>query len=199
MNFLTHLHEIVLLLITIFPGIIIFIIDKIPIFNCLNSNFKYSISLLLVVLLNSILYNDYVLIFLSLIFAIISYGCEYLFNNIKKLSISGIKNEFQTIKIAFFVIIICPFFEEYIYRYYLYKDITRSTNEIWAYFFISILSFLFCHFIKQKEKSIYKLPLAIIECIMFVTYKNIYICIFIHMSFNSLVYAHNLNIYSRKY
>ena len=199
MKFLIHLLNFLLILVTIFPGIIIFIFDKIPGIKRMKSNEKYSLALSIVTLINAIVFNNIILVLSTIVCVIIPYGFEYLFNEGKKVCKNSVMFEINSIKLPFFVMIFCPIFEEYIYRCFIYKHIMGIVDVEWGFVLISILAVVFCHFVNQQEKSIYKIPLGLIECIMFIWTSNIYMCIVIHMAYNILVYAHNSQKYMRSF
>ncbi|WP_367397274.1 CPBP family intramembrane glutamic endopeptidase [Clostridium sp. MSJ-8] len=101
------------------------------------------------------------------------------------------------IKKTVYVMILFPCCEELIYRYFLYMHMKRLVDNIYLYFILSVVTFVFIHFFNQKIKCFYKIPFAIFECITFILFKNIFVCIMIHMNFNILVYAYNTIKYSR--
>ncbi len=192
------LPDLVMTVLTIFPGILIAIQSKLPKFKRLKGNWQYALALMAVCGMNSIKYHCWIHLLIMLSAIIASYTAEFLFNEYKNLDISKIKYEINTLSLPFFVMIVCPVFEEYIYRYFIYQYVMDTVSVTWMYFLISILSFIFCHFMTQQLKSLYKIPLAVIECIIFISFKTILMCIIVHMTYNILVYSHNLQKYMRK-
>ena len=195
----TPLLNNILLFLTIFPGILIFFMEKLPKVKKIKSNDKYAISILIVVILNGLKFDKAIGICSLILCLFIPYAFEYIFNERILISIKNVKFEFSSLKQPFFVMVLCPLCEEYIYRYFLYYHISNTIKVPWVYIIISVMAFLFCHFTTQKFKSIYKLPLAIIECSIFLHSKNIFICIIIHMGYNILIYTHNARAYLRNY
>lgn len=195
----SHIHwlKYIVLILTVFPGIMFFIFDKIAIINKLKTNQKYAVALILVTIVNAIIFNEIIMLLIILGCLIIPYLFEYIINERKKISKYGVLYEIKTLKFPVFVMVICPFFEEYIYRFFIYKHIMPVVDKEWIYILISVLAFLFCHFVTQKEKSVYKIPIAFIECGIFIYTKNVYICIVIHMVYNIMVYAHNFYKYTQ--
>lgn len=196
---LIHLLNYILIFLTIFPGIILFIMEKLPKVQRIQSHDKYTIAILAVVFLNGLVFKEVIVISCLMLCLIVPYIFEYIFNEWKSFSMRNMRFEFNSLKQPFFVMVLYPVCEEYIYRFFLYYHISNTIKVPWVFVIISVMSFLFCHFTTQKHKSIYKLPLAIIECIVFLYFNNIFICIIIHMVYNILVYSHNARAYLRNY
>ena len=51
----------------------------------------------------------------------------------------------------------------------------------------------------QQLDSFFKLPLALTECLLFAAYRNVFLCIAVHMSYNILVYGHNIARYQNRF
>lgn len=193
----THIRllKLIVEILTIFPGILIVAQTKLPRLKRLKGNQQYSLALICVCVINCIIFHCWISLLSILFVVILTYTMEFLLNESNNLNMGKMKYEIKTLSLPFFVMIFCPIFEEYIYRYFIYQYVMNTIPVIWLYFLISILSFVFCHLMTQKLKSLYKLPLAIIECVIFVCFKDIFMCIIIHMAYNILVYSHNMQKY----
>ena len=118
----------------------------------------------------------------------------------KSLTHDKIREEYNSIKLALFIMIFCPLSEEIIFRYFIFKHINEaSINSIWVFYLISTLAFIFDHFVTQQIKSLYKVPLSLIECWTYAIWRNTFLCVVIHMCYNICVYAHNSSKYKRYY
>lgn len=158
----------------------------------------YLISLILVIIFNVYnKYNDLIIIFVIVSFSIITIILEYVFNEWNKLNFNKFTYSLAQIKKPVYVMILFPCAEELIYRYFLYMDIETLFNNVYLFFILSVITFVFIHFFNQKTKCFYKIPFAILECIAFILFKNVFICIIIHMNFNILIYAYNMSKYNR--
>ncbi len=199
MENLIHLLSFLVILITVFPGIFVFLFDKIPLTRYQNSNLKYVEGLSAVIAVNIIYYKDFSLIY-AILLLIIPYFFELFFNNRKSLTHDKIREEYNSIKLALFIMIFCPLSEEIIFRYFIFKHINEaSINSIWVFYLISTLAFIFDHFVTQQIKSLYKVPLSLIECWTYAIWRNTFLCVVIHMCYNICVYAHNSSKYKRYY
>lgn len=187
------------IVLTIFPGIILFCMNRFFFLRKISELDKYVVCLALVVfanLLNNLKLMTIVVIII--IFPICFFTIEYIINNKFKLDLDKFKFIIVQIKRPIYVMIMYPIFEELIYRYYIYDFVKSSTNSMLIYCFISTSVFIFVHFFNQQIKCFYKLPLAIVESILFYIYINVFICIVIHMSYNILIYSYNTLKYSTK-
>ncbi len=187
-----------LFLLTLFPGIIMFLINRFPFRHRINDMDKYVMSLIIVILLN--IYdklNDFLIIISIAAFSILIFIIEYIFTEWGKLNFNKFKYVVSQVKKPVFVMIVFPCCEEMIYRYFLYLDVVFMYDNVYLYFILSVIAFVFVHFFSQKMKCFYKIPFAIIECLLFIAFKNIFVCILVHMNFNILIYAYNTSKYSR--
>lgn len=186
------------IVITLFPGILLFIMNRFSAIRRINEMDKYIICLITVVFLN--LLNDlkYMYIFFMIfICSIFTFIIEYILNEWGKFECNKLKYVISQIKRPAYVMILFPICEELIYRYFVYSITNTITTNVFIYLFISVSSFIFVHFFNQKFKCFYKIPFSIIECIIFLIFKEILICIIIHMSYNILVYAYNTSKYNK--
>lgn len=196
---LTRLLNYLLEILTVFPGIFFVFEKNLPLIKRMKSNEQYAVSIAAVSLLDAAFFGEAVKAVILITVLLIPYFIEFLLNEIKDFSFQKLKNECRKLWLPYFVIVLCPVCEEVIYRYYIWRFISQSTNQLWVYFLVSVFAFVFCHFMVQKLKSLYKIPLAIIQCALFVLYENIFICIAVHMTFNAMTYIHNLDMYKQKW
>lgn len=186
------------IVLTIFPGIILFCMNRFLFLRKVSELDKYAACLALVVfanLLNNL--NLMIVILIIIISPICFFTIEYIINERNKLDLNKFKFSILQVKRPIYVMIIYPIFEELIYRYYMYDFVREITNSMLIYCFISVSVFIFVHFFSQQIKCFYKVPLAIVESILLYIYKDVFICITIHMSYNILVYSYNTLKYSK--
>lgn len=195
MNILIHLLKIIGLMITIYPGIIIMAETHNSKMKRLKGNVQYTVALITVTVVDCLLFRCGLELICVICGAVITIACEFIFNEKENINQGKIKYEIKSVMLPIFVMIMCPVFEEYIYRFFLYKYIMEITNFKWIFCLISFFSFLFCHLSTQKLKALNKIPFSILTIFVFLWFKNIYICIVIHMIYNIFVYNHNMNIY----
>lgn len=196
---LTRLLNYILEIFTVFPGIFFVFEKNLPGIKKVKSNGQYAISIVAVSLLDAVFFGEIKEAVVLITVLIIPYFIEFLLNEIKHFSWQKLKHECRKLMLPYFVMVLCPVCEEIIYRYYIWKFIRQSTNQLWVYFLVSVFAFVFCHFMVQKLKSLYKIPLAIIQCALFAMYQNVFICIAVHMTFNVMTYMHNLEAHRQKW
>lgn len=180
------------IILTIFPGLLLFCINRFSFLRKVNEMDKYVVCLMLVVfinMLNSV--NLMLIIILIIVLPIALFVIEYILNEWGKLKWNKFKYVLIQIKRPMYVMILYPILEELIYRYYVYSFVSAINRNIFIYCFTSVCAFIFVHFFNQRVKCLYKIPFAIVESLLFFVYEEILLCIIIHMCCNILVYAYN--------
>lgn len=186
------------MIITIFPGIILFLVNRFSFFHRKNEMDKYILCLMLVVYLNLICNVQYLIILLLIpILTIVLFIIDYILTEWENISLSKFKYAVAQMKKPVYIMIFYPIFEEIIYRYFIYYYLKESVNVAWFYVLISSIAFVFAHFFNQRFKCFFKLPLAVAQGIVFLVYQNIFICIIIHICYNILVFSYNMSKYSK--
>lgn len=162
---------------------------------------KYAVCLFLVVMINLFAENPSLLqkILILMICTVIFFVIEYLLENKKNITWNKICYVLIELKKPFYILLLYPVCEEIIYRHLLYCIIKQIYINFYVYLLFSVFSFVFVHFFTQKTKCLYKIPLAIIEGILYWVYKDIMLCISLHMGYNILVYAYNSIKYKNSY
>ncbi|WAA11333.1 CPBP family intramembrane glutamic endopeptidase [Fervidibacillus albus] len=144
---------------------------------------KYVLSLLMVCLISSVAYADvylFILIGTSLLAVLQVF--------IETKSLKFIHTELLKKKFLIYTLIVIPILEEYIFRYLTYHLLQLQGTPNHFFVVISSLTFTFIHYYKLKEKSFYKFILGLILAIVFLWTENLFITIYIHVTFNVLVY-----------
>lgn len=189
------------LCLTLFPGIILLGINLLPKVKRFKSLDKYVLSLVSIIIFN-FFENIYLIscfIILILLFCFLL-TFEYLCVERKNFQFSEIQYIILQVKRPLILILIVPVMEELVYRTFLYTLIVSKLNyHIYIYVFLSTISFIIAHYFQQRSKSLLKIPIAIILCILYLAYQNIFICIFLHLAFNCSVYFYNLCRYEKNY
>lgn len=97
------------------------------------------------------------------------------------------------------VLIIFPFLEEYIYRFFLYDLLIRSGGSFTSFIVISTVFFVSSHLYSQQEKALTKIPFGIVLACAYACTQNFFVCLSIHLSFNLCVYFFNQTSKGAKY
>lgn len=191
-------HNVIIIL-TLFPGIVILLINRIPFLKRKNEMDKYAVCLAADVFINLYM-NDRTLalpVLLLFLCPCILFILEYLLKDRGKKKIAKLLSLRKQMKKPFYVMLAYPVFEEFIYRSFVYQILGDSDATLLAYLLLSSGVFVFAHFFTQHVKSLYKIPFAVLEGLIYFYTKNIAFCIIIHMAFNMFVYAYNETKYSR--
>lgn len=188
----------ILFIITVFPGIILFLLERFSIFNKLISIERYVFALAIVSSINLIYSKSLIYPLLIIIMIpIILFLFEYM--NLKDESKTFKKVSFyiREMKRFYLILVLIPIMEELVFRYFIYEISIIFKYTLWQYILLSVLSFTFVHFFEQGAKALIKIPFALIQSIVFLYSMNIYICFLIHIIFNILVYLFNISRYSK--
>lgn len=154
---------------TCFPGILLICIRKVPYFKYLTEFHKYILVLIIVLIIDMCLFlsytNIYLCVFVIIITPVIIYITEksLLFN--KNLFDFYNKNS----KFILSVLIAYPILEELNFRYFLYNFSLIYHYHYIQYIILSVLTFVFSHFLYQGKSSIIK--------IFFATMQHWFICV----------------------
>lgn len=190
----------IIIIITIFPGILLFLMNRFRLIRKFNEIDKYILCLSFVVIVNLLNNISYMCTVTVIILgSYMTFCVEYILTEKGKVDFNKFKYVMAKIKKPLYVMILFPIFEEYIYRYYVYSVMYTVVQNKIVYVFISTVTFTFVHFFNQNIKCFYKIPLSLLESIVFVIFKNIFICIIIHMCYNIYVYAYNSIKYNNQF
>lgn len=189
------------IIITIFPGIILFGINRFSWLKKKNEMDKYALCLLFVVILNLFARDSVMLqkVVILLVTSIFLFVLEYIMTNIKKVEGKQVYCTLLGIKRALYILLVYPICEEIIYRYMIYSYVDNIYKNFVVYMLFSVFTFIFAHFFSQKMKCLYKIPFAIAEGLLYWGYKDIGMCIILHMAYNMLAYVYNSEKYKRSY
>lgn len=185
-------HNVIIVL-TLFPSIFIFLMNRFPFLKQKNEMDKYAVCLAADVFLNLYVNNRNLALFALLLFICpcILFILEYFMKEHGKNNISKFLSLRKQLKKPFYVMLAYPVFEEFIYRSFVYIILEDVGVTLPAYLLLSSGTFVFSHFFTQHAKSLYKIPFAVLQGLIYFYTKNIAFCIIIHMAFNMLVYAYN--------
>ncbi|WP_414016145.1 CPBP family intramembrane glutamic endopeptidase [Staphylococcus aureus] len=127
--------------------------------------------------------NIYLCVFVIIITPVIIYITEksLLFN--KNLFDFYNKNS----KFILSVLIAYPMLEELNFRYFLY-NFSLIYHYI-QYIILSVLTFVFSHFLYHGKSSIIKIFFATMQTLIYLCFRDIFINIIVHMIFNILVFS----------
>ncbi|HGO3367875.1 TPA: CPBP family intramembrane glutamic endopeptidase [Staphylococcus aureus] len=127
--------------------------------------------------------NIYLCVFVIIITPVIIYITEksLLFN--KNLFDFYNKNS----KFILSVLIAYPMLEELNFRYFLY-NFSLIYHYI-QYIILSVLTFVFSHFLYQGKSFIIKIFFATMQTLIYLCFRDIFINIIVHMIFNILVFS----------
>ena len=188
-----------LLFITIFPGILTLLLDRIGKLRKIKSIERYIIALALVSLLNLLTFHKNSEFILIILCSTLLFVFEYLILLKNKESFKkDIKYCYANMKDGYLIIILYPFFEEFVYRFAIYQISIKLGYSLWQYFVLSVFSFIFAHYYSQGFEAVKKVPFAIVQCVFYILFKDIYICIIIHIVFNIMVYLYRVSSYKNK-
>ncbi|ADC86168.1 CPBP family intramembrane metalloprotease [Staphylococcus lugdunensis] len=191
MIFLILWHSLIGLMffLTCFPGILLIFIRKVAYFKYLTEFYKYILVLIVVLLIDTCLFlsntNIYLCVSVIIITPVIVYITEksLLFN--KNLFDFYNKNS----KFILSVLLAYPILEELNFRYFLYYFSLIYHYHFIQYIILSVLTFVFSHFLYQGKSSIVKIFFATIQAMIYLYFRDIFINIIIHMMFNILVFS----------
>lgn len=184
------------IIITIFPGILLLLLNTIPKIKQFKSIDKYSIALIFIVIINLLNNLNYQIQFLCVIVSVLClFVIEYIFIEWRRIDYRKFVFVLSKIKKPMYIMCLYPLCEELIYRYFFYQFISEFKYKNILFCVLSISCFVFVHFYNQKYKSLFKIPFAIVECILFIYFKNVYLCILVHAFFNVAVYSFNISKY----
>ncbi|KAK58496.1 CAAX protease self-immunity [Staphylococcus lugdunensis VCU150] len=191
MIFLILWHSLIGLMffLTCFPGILLIFIRKVAYFKYLTEFYKYILVLIVVLLIDTCLFlsntNIYLCVSVIIITPVIVYITEksLLFN--KNLFDFYNKNS----KFILSVLLAYPILEELNFRYFLYYFSLIYHYHLIQYIILSVLTFVFSHFLYQGKSSIVKIFFATIQAMIYLYFRDIFINIIIHMMFNILVFS----------
>lgn len=193
--YLTLLHNL-LTIIILFPGSILMLINRVRPLRRYSETSKYLLCALFVVMLDLLFWHKHMYIYFAiLIVAMLFFLLEYSIETRFDKSFTKIQTIYRKMKKPVMVIIIFPFLEEYIYRYFTYEIIVQYTNSILLYVVFSSIVFVSAHFYSQRLKALTKIPFAVVQALVFVFTLNIYVCLSIHIVFNVLILLYNNSKY----
>ncbi|WP_425482882.1 CPBP family intramembrane glutamic endopeptidase [Listeria valentina] len=99
---------------------------------------------------------------------------------------------------VFLVLYSYPILEEVNFRYFIYLYGTLFNYSSIQYLLIATLTFFLSHLVYQGNSSLIKIIFSFIQTVLFLLTQNIFLCIFIHISFNIFVYLTN-NYYKKNH
>lgn len=185
---------------TLFPGIISYFLMKTPIAR------NYSeLNLFLVCALAIVGYdiatNHHSMAFYFLVpsAGVLAFLLEVAIVHGLRFFQSSVRAMYHQIGKSIITLIIFPFLEEYIYRYFLYDLLMRSEGSSALFIIASTVFFVGSHLYSQREKALTKIPLGIALAGFYVCFQNIFVCLSIHLSFNLCVYFYNQTSKGAKY
>jgi len=154
---------------------------------------KYAICLIAVVAINLAAGNLILLqkTVILIIGAIVFFVIEYLLENRENITWDKVWYVLSEIKRPFYILLLYPVCEEMIYRFMIYCFINEISVNFYVYLLLSAFAFVFVHFFTQKIKCLYKIPFAVLAGVLYWEYKDIMLCICLHMAYNTLAYAYN--------
>ncbi|HEG7391629.1 TPA: CPBP family intramembrane metalloprotease [Staphylococcus aureus] len=174
---------------TCFPGILLICIRKVPYFKYLTEFHKYILVLIIVLIIDMCLFLSYINIYLSVFVIIITPVIIY----ITEKSLLFNKNLFdfynKNSKFILSVLIAYPILEELNFRYFLYNFSLIYHYHYIQYIILSVLTFVFSHFLYQGKSSIIKIFFATMQTLIYLCFRDIFINIIVHKIFNILVFS----------
>ncbi|WP_240046863.1 CPBP family intramembrane glutamic endopeptidase [Staphylococcus aureus] len=87
------------------------------------------------------------------------------------------------------MLIAYPILEELNFRYFLYNFSLIYHYHYIQYIILSVLTFVFSHFLYQGKSSIIKIFFATMQTLVYLCFRDIFINIIVHMIFNILVFS----------
>lgn len=199
MIFLILWHSLIGLMffLTCFPGILLIFIRKVNFLKYLPEFYKYILVLILVLLIDACLFvsstNIYLCVSVIIIIPVIIYIAEKLLLFKKNAFDFYNKNS----KFILSVLIAYPILEELNFRYFLYYFSLIYDYYFIQYIILSVLTFVFSHFLYQGKSSVVKIFFATIQSIIYLYFRDIFINIIIHMMFNILVFSSQMKKLNR--
>ncbi len=177
----------------LFPGMILWIVNRFNNIRKINEMDKYGICLLLVTLIYSYFIdkNIFIKIGIILLVPMVLFFLHYFLVNWQNFNREKLVFVLKGCKKFYHILFIYPVCEEVIYRLLIYYFFDIIQNILWAYILISSTLFVFSHFFQQKVRALRLVPLAVCESLLFYIYKDISICIVIHIAYNILAYLYN--------
>lgn len=177
----------------LFPGMILWLVNRSKKIRKINELDKYAICLLLVVFLYLFFlnFNLFIKINVFIWLSFILFLLQYIIINWRKFEYSKLFYILMHSKKVCYILILYPLCEEIIYRYFIYHFFYMMEKNLLFYVILSSISFVFSHFFSQKVKALRLFPLAVFESVLFWFYRDIMFCIMIHMAYNILVYLYN--------
>ncbi|HDI1146318.1 TPA: CPBP family intramembrane metalloprotease, partial [Staphylococcus aureus] len=82
-----------------------------------------------------------------------------------------------------------PILEELNFRYFLYNFSLIYHYHYIQYIILSVLTFVFSHFLYQGKSSIIKIFFATMQTLIYLCFRDIFINIIVHKIFNILVFS----------
>lgn len=177
----------------LFPGIILWIMNRFNNIRQINEMDKYGICLLLVALVYSFFIDKTIFIKIGIILLgpIVLFFLHYFLVNWRNFNRGKLVFVLKSCKKFYHILFIYPVCEEVIYRFLIYYFFDIMQNILWMYILISSTLFVFSHFFQQKVRALQLLPLAVCESLLFWIYKDISICIVIHIAYNIFAFLYN--------
>jgi hypothetical protein len=200
---LTLLHSIVINLITVitfFPGSILLLVNRIKSLRRYSEASKYLCCATAVVLVNITISHPQMFLYGAII--LLAFFCftldlcietKFFRKSEKPLII------FNTLKRLTITVVLFPVLEEYIYRFFTYEVIINYSGNVIFYIIFSVLIFIASHYYSQRLKALYKIPFAILQAILYSFTLDIYVCLSVHLVFNSLILIYNNSKYMSKF
>lgn len=192
-------HNVIVLL-TLFPGIITLLLMRIPgVRNCSTTNLFLTSAWVMVACdvvtthpaMLAYCLMPAVLIFAFLIEVLLTYGFSFFLSSIRSIC--------QQTERLFARLILIPFFEEYVYRFFLYELLVRQGGSAVLFLVASVACFVIAHFYTQKEKALTKIPIGLILALAYSYSQNIFLPLSVHIGFNLCVFFYNQVIRAGKH
>jgi len=188
----------VLFLFTVYPGMLFFILQKLPIISRKSGFFQYLSTLFIVTIINGFLFPQSSIILIggsSLLIASFGlFAVEYILVEKKYNNLIAV---YRKNRVVIQSVVQFPLLEELIFRYFIYQHCLYFGFNTIQYVLLSTLSFVIAHMFYQGAGSAVKIIFSFsLNCVFLLT-KDIFVVIAIHIIFNFFVYLMRISKYDK--
>lgn len=185
------LHDVVLLL-TLFPGAILTVVNRIPGIRKYDEMTQYGVCLAGMLGISTLMMGRsqfFVDFSLAICMPLLLFSIHSKLNGDTR----GASNYAKKIRQGYFIFVLYPICEEIVYRDMLCRELQGAGAGTVLCIILSSFVFVGVHLFKQSPAQCARLfPFAIVEATIFLYAQDIYLCVFIHSCFNSLSYQFNV-------
>lgn len=187
-----------ILAINLFPGVFVYVLNKIPFLKKTNSLVIYCFVLLCINTLDILLLAPEVfMLYLSPIACYILFLFLMLFEKNEQSYFVRIKKSTSNILKSIVLIVFIPILEEIIFRLGIFGFSLSIGLQPWHASVLSFLFFVLHHAYKDKLNCLKLIPVSLTLTVLYYFTENIYLCVFTHTIYNLIIYLYNVNKYKR--